>query len=488
MLMYKQSKKVLTALAVGLAGSAAYAEYFCPEDTHELILAIQTANTNNQDDEIDLRGKKFRIQAVHNVTNGNNGLPAVLADNNFGTSYTLSIKNGLIELDLLVPNLRSRHFYVAPGASLYLEDVLLRFGKLPTNDGSLANSGGSILNCGSLSSNEVAFAYNQADSGGAIYNGSSADCGLDAVLTIANNTFNHNTAVLPQNIGMKSLLAPSGANVGGGAIDNEGVLDNLYNSTFNKNTAANYGGAILNGNLINSMTNNTIAGNTALEGGGIYTEDDGDIFPRIISFVSNIVATNTSIDESDEPDIDDDGTGAIISASYNLIGSSGGHNISDGIDFNQINPTPLLGPLQYNGGKRWTMALSPLSTAINAGDNPLGLAFDERGQGYLRDRDQTDIGAYELQGCAEGCDVDRDGVCCDVDNCPSSFNPDQKDRDHDGVGDVCDRCTHVPCPCPTCECPPGRDGCDRDPCDGDHDDDGDCDHDDDGDCDGHGLI
>ncbi|RMF72389.1 MAG: hypothetical protein D6744_16920 [Planctomycetota bacterium] len=36
-------------------------------------------------------------------------------------------------------------------------------------------------------------------------------------------------------------------------------------------------------------------------------------------------------------------------------------------------------------------------------------------------------------------DADGDGVCDDVDNCPSTPNPDQADLDMDGCGDVCDQ-------------------------------------------------
>jgi hypothetical protein len=43
-------------------------------------------------------------------------------------------------------------------------------------------------------------------------------------------------------------------------------------------------------------------------------------------------------------------------------------------------------------------------------------------------------------------DSDGDGVCDNVDNCPSKANPNQDDKDKDGVGDVCDNCPTVPNP------------------------------------------
>jgi len=38
----------------------------------------------------------------------------------------------------------------------------------------------------------------------------------------------------------------------------------------------------------------------------------------------------------------------------------------------------------------------------------------------------------------EVADLDEDGVIREKDNCPDTYNPDQTDTDHDGLGDVCD--------------------------------------------------
>jgi len=63
---------------------------------------------------------------------------------------------------------------------------------------------------------------------------------------------------------------------------------------------------------------------------------------------------------------------------------------------------PRLLPLGDNGGWTWTHALSPLSPAVDAGNNLESLNFDQRGIGFPRTVGSTpDIGAFELDTADE---------------------------------------------------------------------------------------
>jgi hypothetical protein len=53
--------------------------------------------------------------------------------------------------------------------------------------------------------------------------------------------------------------------------------------------------------------------------------------------------------------------------------------------------------------------------------------------------DALDIGLC-LETCADDVDTDLDGINDLCDNCPTVWNPLQRDRDWDGVGDTCDNC------------------------------------------------
>jgi hypothetical protein len=55
--------------------------------------------------------------------------------------------------------------------------------------------------------------------------------------------------------------------------------------------------------------------------------------------------------------------------------------------------------------------------------------------------ESDDWTVFTAQDCSLSGDADEDGICDDVDNCLDVTNPNQKDADTDGTGDVCDEDT-----------------------------------------------
>jgi hypothetical protein len=89
----------------------------------------------------------------------------------------------------------------------------------------------------------------------------------------------------------------------------------------------------------------------------------------------------------------------VVDLTFSAVGSAAGFTLSAASGNNLPIGTDLkLGPLADNGGPTRTHALLPGSPAINAGSNPAGLTFDQRGFNYARVQGAAaDIGAFEMQ-------------------------------------------------------------------------------------------
>ncbi len=248
------------------------------------------------------------------------------------------------------------------------------------------------------------------------------------------DVFNHYGAMTIQG---STISGNTATNNGGGVSASDGRYGTttIQSSTVSGNTALNNGGGIsaynaftFGSNGTTTIRNSTIYGNTtAGDGGGVaawnYGSGETDIqnctiasngaddvgggiyASGTVSLASTIIAKNTNSSATASPDIY-----GSVAASYCLIGDGTGSNLAeapvgspDG-GYNMVGGStngvidPLLGDLADNGGSTMTCVLLSGSPAIDAGSNPAGLSYDQRGAPFARVFGAAvDIGAYEAQ-------------------------------------------------------------------------------------------
>jgi hypothetical protein len=252
-----------------------------------------------------------------------------------------------------------------------------------------ANLGGGIANFGTLTLSNSTVTGNTVNpcpdpngcfdgpppsAGGGIFNGNADGT---AVLTIINSTVSDNRALFGQGGGIANGVAFPGDYVPGGTVI-------LSNSTVSGNFSLSEGGGISNLGELLMVTNSTVSGNSSQsEGGGISSAI------HALVMRNTILAGNYAYNGGDL-------YGRLTGDGYNLIGNAypgGGFDPTD-----LLNVDPQLGPLQDNGGPTPTMALLPVSPAINAGDNTNAPMWDQRGAPFRRIvHGSIDIGAFEVQ-------------------------------------------------------------------------------------------
>jgi beta-glucanase (GH16 family) len=259
---------------------------------------------------------------------------------------------------------------------------------------------GGILNNGNLTLDHVIVENNTVTTdgedwwkgGAGIYNGDGSS------LYLVDSTVRDNTAQLSNGGGIyafsntlvildRSTLSGNSANVGGG-LRTLGDVE-MVNSTISGNSSYGWhGGALFHTDGTVDILNSTIANNSGPDWGpsAIFI---GSFDPAI---VPTLKLTNTII-WGNQWYACDHWTGTV-----NLV--SGGHNL---IQDDTCNPVATdlivsdagIGPLGENGGPTWTHALLPDSPALDAADDLVCPATDQRG--VLRPQGlYCDIGAFEL--------------------------------------------------------------------------------------------
>jgi hypothetical protein len=202
----------------------------------------------------------------------------------------------------------------------------------------------------------------------------------------------------------------------GGLLVSGAMPVKIINSTISSNAAkgGHVGGAYLKASSV-QITNSTITGNTALNATAIYPAGVM-ISAQTVVMQSSIVANNLY---GSPPTVDSDlSSTATITGANNLIQQSNASLPVDTI----FDKCSFLGPLKDNGGLILTNALLGHSPAIDAGNNSVGISFDQRGPQSVNGEanyprvigapDATtprpDIGAYEVDRTDEIYDADFD--------------------------------------------------------------------------------
>ncbi|MBI5933073.1 MAG: hypothetical protein HY867_05150 [Chloroflexi bacterium] len=330
------------------------------------------------------------IVVTNNADSGPGSLRQALADVcaggkiTFANSYTITLASQLtvnkavtitgrgaaytiIQASATPNTATQRVFEVTSAGNLTLNRVTVRNGRCAGSCGvTSGNSGGGILNSGTLKAVNSAFSGNSAGrNGGGIYNKSGA-------VTVINSVFSGNSATFD----------------GGGIYNKSGAMA-VTNSVFSANSAGRNGGGIFN-KLTLRLINSTFSGNSAVNnGGGVYT-DTGTL-----TLKNTILANSPSGGDCRK------GSGA-IATSHNLIEGIGANacGIVNGANGNIVGVDPKLGALKNNGGPTKTMALLAGSPALGAGDNAVCAAApvngkDQRGQTRPQGDPACDIGSFE---------------------------------------------------------------------------------------------
>lgn len=293
-----------------------------------------------------------------------------------------------------------------------------------------AITGGDETNGGGLYTNaspsivECRIESNNAYYGGGIY----SDGGFPIIsrcMLLANTSMDDGGGIYVDSGSIEiinSLFVGNQTVVSGAGLYNALGDTNIFNSTFTENTADFRGGAIYSQGGTLDVVNSILWGDSALQSSEIFNSG------------AAVTVTYSDIEGGYY------GVGNINSAPVFAKSPGAGDDLIWGTsddDFGHLNLTkdsPCI-----DAGSSLGDSLFDILKTLRPLDG------DEIGAGSTGDGSDVDIGAYEYSPD----DFDSDGIGNAIDNCPTSYNPQQLDYDNDTIGNACDES-------PGCEsCPEG---------------------------------
>jgi phosphodiesterase/alkaline phosphatase D-like protein len=187
---------------------------------------------------------------------------------------------------------------------------------------------------------------------------------------------------------------------GGGALWNNGLLV-IQDSALVENEAGGDGGALLNVTM-SVVVNSTLALNSAQGNGGGLSNAVGGLVGMVHSTLAGNSAGSSGAGVHNLGTLDMANTilagrpASDACANNGTLITDEGNLVEDASCGTGLAVDPLLGLLGNHGGSTETYALLPGSPAINAAEDSVCLAMDQRGVSRPQGAD-CDIGAYELR-------------------------------------------------------------------------------------------
>ena len=261
---------------------------------------------------------------------------------------------------------------------------------LTIEDGLDTEFGGGITSWDAgLTLTRVVISGNTGNFGGGVFN-KNGNLHMTDCLVQGNTGTDNGGGLYIDGTGTKTI---TGSTISGNSSNQNGAMYlglitalSITNSTITDNSCTRLTGcqgAFSSNNVPVTIFNTTITGN--------HSQNDSAVMVNggTISFKNSIIALNyrgTTIDDCRAPN------GSFVSQGYNLRSDADCGTAATDI----LSTTPVLGPLQDNGGYTPTIALLSGSPAIDAGTNTGCPSTDQRGES--RPYNSTcDIGAFEYQ-------------------------------------------------------------------------------------------